>query len=848
MSSPQNSFGDSILYELLVYSEWIQEPEILLKLMKPENKLLRLATRPWTLKYLLPYSRRETVTDKIGRLVSARLPWQFAVGEDGKVVAIIQDTMLEIRTSRDEYSSVVGRASISRDHFPQYRRAVWSPDCSLLACAFSSGRIGLYDLLGSNILNIEPKTQQPEEWPNTDEAIAGIFFLEDRVKSPKSYELIAVDFRGNLRSFLVSPTEGFREHHTYSFSSYYRNGISALQLIQPGNLLSDVVTLKVSPAGRLLACMHACGAVSLWQLPSLRLFKYWQLSEQPDHNARNPQLVEGHSTKLSANSPNSSKETTLDFLPVDISWWSENVLIIARYSGAVSVCSTTDLHNLLGEYPEFFAGPPQVSAASCDGRGFLSLECEVNVSSKQPSLGDSMDQSDEASSADEAEPEDSIIRKSTSAMRSVLYWVTDNERFRPPRPKPRIRKRTYRLLGLKSTTPEELYSRKINNEEYGEALQLARTYGLDCDLVYQRQWRNHQVSVTTIEDYLSKIKKRAWVLQECTDRVPETAAAARGLLLFGLNATCLQVLLDANPVTRDLLPEELEGDDKAAEADVLEIVSQLRDIQLNSEQKQILECRCKLLRYLDMLNTYERILGGGSSSNDELYNASFYSKFRSQSLLHSAVDFARDVINSYSAMSRDRSLLPECEDDTVVPWPLEDLREQDWSEELCDSEELGDEVAYSFLYKEEQWLLEYCSETLSAEQLSEWYLARATQLEASSKLVDHALSLIVLGQQRSVQGLDSLLAELLTLEVLVYEVQMEGLSLSTLRQHNHLSQMHLLMSKIFKESKKEPMRPFFSSMEETITVALDCLYTYPETDELHLAFEFLECLPEKGHG
>jgi hypothetical protein len=46
-----------------------------------------------------------------------------------------------------------------------------------------------------------------------------------------------VDFRGNLRSFLVSPTEGFREHHTFSFSSYYRNGITAVQLVQPGNLL-----------------------------------------------------------------------------------------------------------------------------------------------------------------------------------------------------------------------------------------------------------------------------------------------------------------------------------------------------------------------------------------------------------------------------------------------------------------------------------------------------------------------------------------------------------------------------------------------------------------------------------
>ena len=36
--------------------------------------------------------------------------------------------------------------------------------------------------------------------------------------------------------------------------------------------------------------------------------------------------------------------------------------------------------------------------------------------------------------------------------------------------------RTFRLLCLKSTTPEELFARKIENEEYGEALALARSY------------------------------------------------------------------------------------------------------------------------------------------------------------------------------------------------------------------------------------------------------------------------------------------------------------------------------------------------------------------------------------
>jgi hypothetical protein len=45
------------------------------------------------------------------RLLLRQLPWHFAVGEGGKVVAILQDTVLEIRTSRDEYSSVIGIAS-----------------------------------------------------------------------------------------------------------------------------------------------------------------------------------------------------------------------------------------------------------------------------------------------------------------------------------------------------------------------------------------------------------------------------------------------------------------------------------------------------------------------------------------------------------------------------------------------------------------------------------------------------------------------------------------------------------------------------------------------------------------
>ena len=48
----------------------------------------------------------------------------------------------------------------------------------------------------------------------------------------------------------------------------------------------------------------------------------------------------------------------------------------------------------------------------------------------------------------------------------------------------------------------QIFDVQLSKEEYGEALVLAKQYGLDCDLVYQRQWYNNPVTIATIQDYL----------------------------------------------------------------------------------------------------------------------------------------------------------------------------------------------------------------------------------------------------------------------------------------------------------------------------------------------------------
>jgi len=59
-----------------------------------------------------------------------------------------------------------------------------------------------------------------------------------------------------------------------------------------------------------------------------------------------------------------------------------------------------------------------------------------------------------------------ILNYTTNLVQSTLYSITDIERFQPKRKKSKVLHRTYRILGLKSTTPEELYSRKIDIEVY----------------------------------------------------------------------------------------------------------------------------------------------------------------------------------------------------------------------------------------------------------------------------------------------------------------------------------------------------------------------------------------------
>ncbi|KYN08466.1 Neuroblastoma-amplified sequence [Cyphomyrmex costatus] len=890
MSTVDETSNEPILYELLEYFVRKQEPE----LIKCKNDTAILSTTG-TIKNALRYlNNRYSLPESISQQVSLTLPWKFAVGDHGRVLAILQENIIEIRKAKDEYSSIVGKAFVPKDAFPQWRKLVWSPDGMILALASSSGYTSFYNALGNNIFNISSKTiSQSPHILEAGDAIASMLFLKPRIMNEKwIYEFILISYSGLLRSYYIS-TSGFNANYNFSFGNFYKNGVNIVTYDEKhnlfyvaGNMLTQKLTstasesgltswrllndypycklsftfedsttsnsrfsiwnlipifnfqsesiifsIKISPNGEFLACLHMDGSVSLWNLPNLILQKKWKLSEQPEYDISNPLGF----TKSKKFPPGFT-----EFHPIDIGWWNDQAIIIARYSGSTSVCSIWNLKNLLGVSPEFLAGQPQICELGLE-KGFLCLDCETFITSKKRSREPNDGHLSEASSESEKDDDElepvTILNYTTNLVQSTLYSITDIERFQPKRKKSKVLHRTYRILGLKSTTPEELYSRKIDIEEYEEALALANTYNLDTDLVYQTQWRKSELSLNAITEHLSKISKRSWVLNECVVRVPDTMEAARELLNFGLKGANLETLVAIDICDNDKFVTPDTDDDWQT---LDQITVSLRQVQkvnemlekidiknLSEAQKDLIRYRRQLLNHLDKLLTYEIIL-----ESPLKYKKEFYEEFRrfakdsdyraveimftyyGETLLPhwlAIISFFPETLNTLDY----QKLLPECDlESQLFLLYQRELRQKDWSERHEFNEiinfDLDDQA--EILYELDPSLLIYKNAQLTSDLLQKWYRTRAYEIEKNSSLVDNALQLVKIGKSHNIKGLEDLLLELETLDDLVYTVHLEDMPLDKLEKMSNMEKIKLLMSTSnevnFVENIKNLLLPF----------------------------------------
>ncbi|XP_028652676.1 NBAS subunit of NRZ tethering complex [Erpetoichthys calabaricus] len=898
---------ENILYDLLINTEWPAETETQLKGHRKKSSSIITKAFTGPLKFILHFlwysPASSSLPPRLTQLISKQTNWHLVLASNGKLLAVVQDLCVEIRSARDDFGSVIGKCQVPKDPNLQWRKVAWSHDCTLLAYAESTGTVRVFDLTGSELFIIPPATSFPGD---LSYSIAGLIFLQYTGSVQWSAELLVINYRGQLKSYLVSvgTNQSYQENHSFNFNSHYSHGITnvlyhpAQRLLLVGgtescdseaskattcgltawrilsgspyykqvtsyeddvhsvlkrslfrmppfrlfnrqqNEKDGIFKLSLSPHGTLLAAIHLSGSLTLWDLPSLKQCGEWSQIIQPGFDEINP---EWHNS-LDRRKKIKDKESYYPL--IDVNWWTDNAVILARCSGSLTVSSVKTLKNLLGKSCEWFEPSPQVTAAH-DG-GFLTLECEVK-SQKRPRLESSQNEDEDEDGDSDSDDECSAKARYFSYLKQGLYYVTEMERFAPPRKRPRTITKNYRLVSLRSTTPEELYQRKIDNEEYGEALSLAKAYGLDSDLVYQRQWRKSAVSIASIQDYLSKIRKRSWVLHECVERVPENVDAAKELLQYGLKGTDLEALIAIGNKEDDgrfILAGDIDIEDvpyedfmspveewekiKQKEAKKREELLKLVDFKkLTLEQKELCRYRLRLLSYLDSLATYEEILGGTHAA-EQGYDGEFFKKFRNQNIVLSARTYAREsnvqalailftyhgsellqhhlaILSNFPETTSPHeyaSLLPEaCFDDEdnliCIPWNEKRHRDMDWCEfpqyRVLLEPNSPDEA--EFLYYEQPELIKFRTSKPSIQLFTDWYLKQSEEIESLSRQVDCALSLVRLGMERNIPNLQIICGDLVTLETLVYEsVYNLTLTLKDFQQMKDIDKLRLLMN------------------------------------------------------
>ncbi|KAF6217296.1 hypothetical protein GE061_001650 [Apolygus lucorum] len=867
-----------ILYELLVYEEWLQEPETLKPVSKPVSTLSSLSPH----KFISYLRHSEWPSAELTNALSPLIPWQISLSPNGLMVAILQEALLEVRTHEDDFTSTVGKAVTSKDAFPQLRLLKWHPENDKIAVSSSSGVITIYDAFCNHLYTIVPLSDlEMHQFPQKF-FVAGIEFIES--ENPKKNDLIIVVYsNGLIKSFTLSDRDILRENHrvqlnidqiscaiynkhfnifllssqpqptTRNFQdSCFSAGLSAWRMISEypfykmlfpseeefkmlhaggklwklfsSSTLQGVgVKLSVSQNNQFLASLHACSTIIIWLIPSLRMYRKWCVDD-----------------KVGAESEMGLK---VDKAPVDIGWRQDEKLIVSRKDGSISVHHIETFEVCYGSGSELLSGHPRITSTE-HFPGFVTLECDSVLLS--PSPEDSL-----------YEGERSFFDTSSEMIQNTIYYITDLETFQPKKKSVKVIQKIYRMIGVKSTTPEELFWRKIDSNEYSGALELAEEFGLNSDEVYKKLWRTSAVSSISITDNLSKIKNKSWVLNECVQRIPESFSGAEDLFKFGFNETSLNNTFDgkfASP--KDVISDPTFSCDS-----------------LDQLQKERIITRVILLNYADKLRAYKEILGGNPDV-DGTYDMVQYDRFRKLPIVESAIYFARQcnikavqvILKYYTAdvtphwfdilenipeifdPSKYSDLLPKCdEDDHPIFWEVTNALTDDWSRADIFKAFIPTSIENVSVNKEPPVLC------ISGPMLSKWYRERALAIESRSKLVLNAQTLVRMGIERNIKGLEELNSDFRTLECIIYELELD-VDTNAFLNMTMLEKSIAMMDKTVPEDFTYKMLKYFVPFlnrhglknEERYQLYLDFL-TYTSQENLKSSLSFISYVLDENY-
>jgi hypothetical protein len=234
------SEDDKILYDLTVQAEWRQEPEIVSRFLKDKGNYSKSST--WSLLYPVSFSqgRQGYLSTNLCKLINAQINWKVALSKNGEFLAILQDSSIEVRSSQNEFTTVLAKWNLLvKDPFPQWRCLAWSCDASMISVSDSAGQIVIYSMAGQHLCSI-PSTRAAAG--DLSQALCCLVFKDLRAVNVSEdqhwfTELLAINYQGDLTGYVISQEGDFRPNHVFSFSEVYPNGVSSVVYLESHSIL-----------------------------------------------------------------------------------------------------------------------------------------------------------------------------------------------------------------------------------------------------------------------------------------------------------------------------------------------------------------------------------------------------------------------------------------------------------------------------------------------------------------------------------------------------------------------------------------------------------------------------------
>lgn len=263
---------------------------------------------------------------------------------------------------------------------------------------------------------------------------------------------------------------------------------------KPKNYVGHIAYPKVqmSPQGNFIATLDISGCLHILQLDIV-------------HNSLSIFTIgEGFGSQM-VNGLTKKKEELLSD-NVDFTWWSDNIVTLARRGGIIVMLNILT-GSEIKENDSIYSMPILDRVHQLPGNLFV-LERKSSVEREMPSIpsGESRDLHHGKTIEDTSDQFDF----------SSLRW---------------------RLISMSQISISEMYKILIRNHKYEEAFDFASRHGLDKDEVLKSQWLSSCQGINEINIFLSRIKDSGFVLTECTNNVGPTEDAMRALLACGLRAT-----------------------------------------------------------------------------------------------------------------------------------------------------------------------------------------------------------------------------------------------------------------------------------------------------------------------